>query len=182
MPSHRVDRDSLVDEISLMRDTASRLRRRHHYMCRNTTGDYSIKDLMLITFAAETADSLAHYLSEQQVLRREATQRNVMKRRLAELLSQDPIFTKIDTLRLVDIVEEDDRYRIMEMEKIELQEAVNRPPPNYREIKRQTDLRNRAVSHVVWYETAQREDIISGENQDFDNLVSAMPTPSPSSK
>ncbi len=168
-------------------ETAARFRRRHHYMSNNRDGAYSAQDLALTRFSSEIADILAKCCADgikKHDSHKTADERYKLRCRLGELLhdekEEDP---KIGTIQLI---QDDERFRLIEIEDLEFQiiilsysslsqdldnedqEAEKRA---YRVATTKDPTWKHRFSHVMWYETATREDITSEEDQNFNHLL-----------
>lgn len=161
----------LTLEMNSFKELAARFRRRHHYMCR---GPYSVKDLVLITFAADTADSLAQYLEAKIIKHQVAAKVEPLRKRIQEINQECYKNLKEDRWR--EIIEELEELEFQEMmimrdetAGINIKSAVC---VSHDQNKAKASWKHKFM-HLVSYENAGRIDITSGEDQDMKNMRSA---------
>jgi hypothetical protein len=181
--SRVVDRATLSAEHALLKDLAARFRRRHHYMCRNRDNEYSVRDLTLALFAADTADQLAQHT--ETLLKRlddkdRADKRYKMRYETSELSEERARVLSQVPHRPLEIIfmEEDSRALLIDIESREWQEILSKQEGYNSEDDREAEVRatlqvswRHQFSHVRYWENAVREDIMREENGDFENLL-----------
>lgn len=190
------ERESLEFDHLKFRDLAATIRRQHYYKCRNRDGEYSLSDLAVTWFAAETADRLAaFYLSSMEKfdIRRKADEYIKSRRRLVQLRADHTEMLEIspNSPKNFEEFEGDVRDIALFIEDLEFKDILWRfsnSTDDADEAEARLALvgkKKRETRHILSLmrddEVAVRRDIVSGENQDRQNLMACFSSSSPRS-
>lgn len=185
------EKDALKAELIQLRCSLGLLRRRQRYMYRNTDNAYSMQDLLLAQFALDTTHLLIQRLEldvEECDEKDKADLRYTQRCRLAELRELDALVIE-DKRTSVQLQEGDARDMVIELEDLEFKEIewkftskafdADRHDRMAAERAKVRDARPRFFAFVKWGEQAMREDIVSGEREDFSVLKGCFMTTRP---
>lgn len=177
------ERQRIALDLEMMSNSRHLLSRRLRYMCRNNNNAYSVQDITLALFAINVAQSLEKHLFEKLTycdIKNQADARYISRCRLAELREMtDKQHVEHSSCSIL-LCEGDVRDTLMEIEELEFKELLWRVERSEGAEAEDEKARLRALpqdkasdgfSFVRWAERARREDILSGENQDFAVLL-----------
>lgn len=171
--------DQLLKEKKYLLDSLGWIRRHDRYMCRNRDGRYSIQDFTLSQFASDIAtkllaDNERDIQVEEEEIKIRASLSTVRdrKERLKSLKNE------IITMKIIFTQEEDIRTSIEDLETVEYNHLHLLSKLRYVVISTVNNEyimmtpKDSSVSFIEWAESAARDDIVNGENEDFLHMIS----------
>lgn len=175
--------DQLLNEKKYLLDALGWIRRHDRYMCRNRDGRYSIQDFTLSQFANDIAIKLLVENERDIQIEEEEIKVRTSVARIREHEARLTSLITVDSMRSTVVIvdhEEDARTCLKDLEHVEyehlllLSQLQYISPPS-KLLSDSCDKKSSSlcmIKWIIWAESAARDDIINGENEDFLHMMS----------